>query len=140
MADIEETKLQQPLKKVHDKFSLSPWYKDIVSYLQTLECPSHLNQAKATSLKLQETKYCIFYEKIYWKNPLGILLNCIVEEEIQGIINEFHKGICGGHHAWRDTTYKILRLGYYCPKLFSKVRSCKECLSLMVNKNYHLYH
>jgi hypothetical protein len=62
---------------------------------------------------------------------LGILLNCIVEEETEGIIDEFHKGICGGHHAWRDTTYKILRAGYYWPKLFSevnaKVRSCKEC-------------
>jgi hypothetical protein len=44
---------------------------------------------------------------------LGILLNCIVEDETAGIIDEFHKGICGGHHAWRAATYKILRVGYY---------------------------
>jgi hypothetical protein len=62
---------------------------------------------------------------------LGILLNCILEEETKGIIDEFHKGICGGHHGWRDTIYKILSTGYYWPNLFSevnaKVSSCKEC-------------
>jgi hypothetical protein len=39
--------------------------------------------------------------------------------------------VCGGHHAWRETTYKILRAGYYCPKLFTnvnaKVRSYNSC-------------
>jgi hypothetical protein len=54
-----------------------------------------------------------------------------LKKRLKGIIDEFHKGICGGHHAWRATTYKILRAGYYWPKLFSevnaKVRSCKEC-------------
>jgi len=53
------------------------------------------------------------------------------EEDTKGIINEFHKGICGGHRAWRATTFKILRVGYYWPKLSSevnlKVRSCKKC-------------
>jgi len=61
---------------------------------------------------------------------LWILLNYIVEEETQGIIDEFNKCICGGHHAWRATVSKNLRTGYYWPNLFSevnaKVRSCKE--------------
>jgi hypothetical protein len=68
---------------------------------------------------------------LYWKDPLDIFLNCIVGEDTKGIIYEFQKGICGGHHAWRTTTQKILRAGYYWPKLFSEVnanvRSCKEC-------------
>jgi hypothetical protein len=54
---------------------------------------------------------------------LGILLNYIVEEEIEGIIDEFHKGKCGGHHAWREKTYKILRASYYWPKLISEVNA-----------------
>jgi hypothetical protein len=115
-AENEETNLQQPLVKIHDKFSSSPWYKNIVFYLQNLECPSDFSQAKARSLKLQAIKYCIMNENIYWKDPLGIFLNCIVEDETAGIIDEFHKGICGGHHAWRATAYKILRVGYYWPK------------------------
>jgi hypothetical protein len=39
--------------------------------------------------------------------------------------------VCGGHHAWRATTYKILRAGYYRPKLFldvtAKVRAYNPC-------------
>jgi hypothetical protein len=46
------------------------------------------------------------------------LLNLLTEEEIDGIVNEFHKGICEGDHAWRDTTYNILRDVYYWPTLF----------------------
>jgi hypothetical protein len=47
---------------------------------------------------------------------------------MEDVINEFHKGICGGLHTWRATTYKILRVGYYWPKLVTdvnaKVRAC----------------
>jgi hypothetical protein len=51
--EFGQVDLQQPLIKVHVKFSLSPWYKVIVFYLQTLECPLDFSQEKARSLKLQ---------------------------------------------------------------------------------------
>jgi hypothetical protein len=39
--------------------------------------------------------------------------------------------VCRGHHTWRETAYKILRAGYYWPKLFpdvnAKVRACNPC-------------
>jgi hypothetical protein len=69
--------------------------------------------------------------RLYWKDPLGFLLSCLVESEMERVINEFHDGVFRGHHAWRETTYKILRDGYYWPKLFTdvndKVRSCNPC-------------
>jgi hypothetical protein len=40
--------------------------------------------------------------------------------ETEGVIEEFHKVICAGNHAWRETSYKILRAGYYWPKLFTE--------------------
>jgi len=111
--------------------SSSPWCKDIFSYLQTLQRPSNLTSTKYRLIKLQAIKYRIISENIYWKDPLGFLLNFPVESETENWIDEFHKWICGGHHAWRATTYKILRDKYYWPKLFSnvneKVRSCREC-------------
>jgi len=110
-----------------------------VFYLQTLECPPDFSQAKARSLQLQEIKYWIIDENIYWKHPLEIFLNCIVEEEIEGIIDVFQKGICRGHHCWRATSCKILRVGYYWPKLFSevnaKVRSYRECHFFAAKQN-----
>jgi transposase InsO family protein len=45
--------------------------------------------------------------------------------------------VCGGHHAWIETAYKILRAGYYWPKLFTdvnrRVRACNLC-QLFVGK------
>ena len=65
------------------------------------------------SLKLKEVKYCILDGYLFWKDPLEVLLNCILGEETEAFILELHKGICGGHHACRATTYKVLRAGYY---------------------------
>ena len=68
---------------------------------------------------------------MYWKDPLNILLLCLTESYFEGIIDQFHVGICGRHYAWRETTYKILRVGLYWPTLFSqvgsKVRACVPC-------------
>jgi hypothetical protein len=129
--DVNEPDDQIAISRIEEKFSFSDWYKDIVSYLLTLKCPSDLPPAKARTLKLHAVKYCISESQLYWKDPLGFLLVCLVESETEGVINEFHEGVCGGHHAWRETTYKILREGYYWPKLFSdvnvKVRACNPC-------------
>jgi hypothetical protein len=82
-------------------------------------------------LKLHVVKYCIIEGQLYWKDPLGFLLSCLIESETEEVINEFYEGVCGGHHAWRETTYKILRSGYYWLKLFTdvntKVRACNPC-------------
>ena len=49
--------------------------------------------------------------------------------------------MCGGHHAWRETTYKILRARYYWPNLFNdvnaKVISCNSCQLFSGKKNLH---
>jgi hypothetical protein len=58
-------------------------------------------------------------------------LNFLTKGETKEIINEFHKGICEGHHACRTNAYKILKVGYYWPSVFSDVncmvRACAEC-------------
>jgi hypothetical protein len=38
----------------------------------------HLN---ARTLKLHAVKYCIAESQLYWKDPLGFLLVCLVESE-----------------------------------------------------------
>lgn len=65
--------------KIKDKFSSSNWYKDIVTYLLTLKCPDDLSPSKARTLNLHAVKYCISEKRLYWKDPLGFLLVCLVE-------------------------------------------------------------
>jgi hypothetical protein len=129
--DINQFDVIAPATKISEKFSSSAWYSEIVSYLLNLQCPSDLTSSKARTLKLHAVKYCIVDGKLYWKDPLGLLLGCLVENKIEKVINEFHERVCGGHHTWRATAYKILRDGYYWPKLFNdvnaRVRSCNPC-------------
>eukprot|EP00253_Pinus_taeda_P004446 PITA_04446 len=80
---------------------------------------------------LQAAKFCIIKSALYWKDPGGILLNCLVEEEAKTTIEDFHKGDCGGHLFWKTIANKILRAGFYWPYLFydvyKTVKSCHEC-------------
>jgi hypothetical protein len=126
--DMSELYEQTSEIRIEEKFTSFEWYKNIVSYLLTLKCLSDLSPSKAITLKLHAVKHYISEGKLYWKDPLGFLLVCLVESEIEEVISEFHEGVCGGHHTWRATAYKILRAGYYWPKLFSnvnaKVRAC----------------
>jgi hypothetical protein len=85
--------------RIGEKFASSDWYKDIVSYLLTLKCPSDLSPSKSRTLKLHAVKYCISKIQLYWKDPLHFMLVCLVESETEKVINEFHEGVCGGHHA-----------------------------------------
>ena len=92
-------------------FTTSPWYSDIV-HVQNLQAPAGLRKTRARSVKLKAAKFYILIRCLYWKDPGGVLLNFLLENEAQQMVKEFHKGDCGGHHSWKVTTNKILRAGF----------------------------
>ena len=57
--DVNKPDDQIDISRIEEKFALSDWYKDIVSYLLTLKCPSDLSPTKARTLTLHAVKYCI---------------------------------------------------------------------------------
>jgi hypothetical protein len=120
----EDPKVTPPLERC-------TWYKDIIFFLQKLQPPDGMGKSKVRSLKLNSIKYCLIDQVLYWKYPLGVLLRCLDPQEAQRIMYDFHDSLCGGHHFWRTTAYKILRAGYFWPSLFTdvcvKIRSCVKC-------------
>ena len=86
---------------------------------------------KSRKLKFKATKFCIMNNALYWKDLGGVLLNCLVEEEAKQVMEDFHKGDCGGHLFWKTMANKILRSGYYWLNLFADVYKtitrCHEC-------------
>jgi hypothetical protein len=76
LLDIEEIDDQAPIIHIEDKFSSSAWYRDIVTYLLTLQCPNDMTPSKARTLKLHAIKYCTVDGKLYWKDLMGFLLCC----------------------------------------------------------------
>jgi transposase InsO family protein len=47
---------------------------------------------------------------------------------------DFCSNICGGHHFWKTTAYKIFRAGYYWPTLFTDV--CREIRAYIKCQNF----
>ena len=43
----------------------SPWYQDIVYFLQNLSCPPEMEKSKKRALKLKAIKYCIIEQQLY---------------------------------------------------------------------------
>jgi hypothetical protein len=76
--DVNEPDDQISISIIEENFSLLDWYKYIVSYLLTLKFPSDLSPAKSRTLKLHAVN-CISKIQLYWKDPLGFLLVCLVE-------------------------------------------------------------
>ncbi len=128
MSEEDEDSL---LIQISEIFLHSPWYSDIVYVLQHLSPPPGMAKNKGRTLKLKATRFCVLNNALYWKDPRGILLNFLVEEEAKQVMNYFHKGDCGGHLFWKTMANKILRAGYYWPTLFADVyrtvTSCHEC-------------
>lgn len=128
---MSEDEDDDSLIQVSEMFLQAPWYSDIVYVLQHLSPPLGMSRSKGISLKLKSAKFCILNNAFYWKDPGGVLLNCLVEDEAQQVMRDFHKGDCGGHLFWKTTANKVLRAGFYWPSSFSDlykiVMSCHEC-------------
>jgi hypothetical protein len=131
IADLSTNSKEETIPHVSQKFLDSPWYADIIYVLRNVQAPLDLRKTKAIFLKLKARKFCIINHSLYWKDPGGILLNCLLEEEVKKAINDFQKCDCGGNHYWKTTVHKILRPGFYCPSIFcdvyKEVSSYHEC-------------
>jgi hypothetical protein len=112
-----------------------PWYKDIFYYLLHHSCPSLLDSHQRRILHLISLKYLILGNTIYRRYVDGILLRCVDDNVAQNILNELHGSAnsnihFGGHFTAKDTTFKIIRAGYFWPSMFQDsfkfVQSCKK--------------
>eukprot|EP00253_Pinus_taeda_P029252 PITA_29252 len=112
-------------------FEQSLWYSDICYILQNLCAPPRLSRTKCRFLKIKASRLCVMDGNLLWKNHEGILLNCLIENEANNVMKEFHAGDCGGHLYWKSNVDKILRAGYYWPTLLPDVKnlttSCHKC-------------
>jgi len=116
--DLSTCAEEERAPQISQKFLDSPWYVDIIYVLRNLQAPPKLSKTKAIFLKLKETKFCMVNQSLYWKDPRGILLSCLMKEEAEDTIRDFHKGDCGGPHYRKTIMHNILRAGFYWPNIF----------------------
>jgi hypothetical protein len=129
--DVADELGEMVTPNVREVFLNSPWYAELIYVLHNLQAPPGLTKTKARFFKLKALKFCILDGNLYWKDPAGILLNCLLKDEADKVLQEFHAGECGGHLNWKVIANKILRDGFYWPTLFTdvhqKVTACHQC-------------
>jgi len=90
-----------------------------------------MDKSKYQTLRLQAQRFVISNGQLYWKDPDGILLLCLVENETHKVMGEFHGAISGGYYSLKTVAHKTLKAIFYWPTLFgevhSQVRACQKC-------------
>ena len=58
----------------------------------------------------------------------SILHRCLTDEEAKLVLNDFHRGACGGHLSRLSIAQKILRVRYFWSSIFKYcVNAVKKC-------------
>eukprot|EP00253_Pinus_taeda_P027863 PITA_27863 len=108
--------------QISEPFTDSPWYADITFVLLNFQAPPRLTRTKARFLKMKSLRYCVIDNALFWKYNSGILLTCLLKDEDDNILQEFHARDCEGHLYWKSTIDNILRASFYWPTLFVDVK------------------
>ena len=65
-----------------------------------MQLPNSLSKSVRQSLKFKVVNYYIINGKLYWKYPIGVLLNDILPSQVDYLIKKHHIGVYGGHFSW----------------------------------------
>ena len=70
-------------------------------------------------------------DNLYLHGVDSILRHCLTHEEDELVLNDCHRGACGGHLSGLYIIQKILRAGYFQPSIFKDfvdvVKKCHLC-------------
>ena len=68
---------------------------------------------------------------LYHRGVDSILQCYLTHDEAEVVLNDCHRGECGGHLSGLSTTQNILRVGYFWPSIFKDcvdaVKRCHPC-------------
>jgi hypothetical protein len=84
--------------------SSDPSYGYILVYLQTLKCPASSSRDERQKIHHQAQNYLILNDTLYRQGVDCILRRCLIHEEAELILNDFHTRSCGGHLSGLETT------------------------------------
>ncbi|MCO5574389.1 hypothetical protein L7F22_028173 [Adiantum nelumboides] len=91
--------------------------EDILYFLETGECPKHLEKVQRHCLVRKVLRYQLIGEHLYQKVKGLVLRRVPLAQEIETILMSCHDGVCGGHFAQEITSKKISQAGFVWPSL-----------------------
>lgn len=110
---------------------VNPWYADLANYLSTGKTPPYFTSMEKKRLVKQSARYSWVNGDLFYIGYDMIIRRSVRNDEIIYFLKSFHDEPCGGHFVAKQTTFKILSLGYYWPSIFKDskkyVKSYDSC-------------
>ena len=92
---------------------VNPWCVDLANYLSTGRTPPHFTPKETKRIIKQSAWYSWVNGDLFYTGYDMIIRRCVRNDEIIDILKSCHDESCGGHFATKQTSFKILSLGYY---------------------------
>ena len=96
----------------------APWFAEMVNYLAGILLPDSMEKHVRKKIRKDSQYY-------QWEDPLmfkhcsdEVMRRCILEEEMQSVLEHCHTREAGGHFGANKTAAKVLQCGLYWPTLF----------------------
>ncbi|XP_075633305.1 uncharacterized protein LOC142605747 [Castanea sativa] len=111
------------------KQSTSSWMTPIISFLQEGHLPQDIKEAR--NVRKRVARFTILNDTLYKRGFSMPYLKYVDEEEAKYILKEVHEGSCGDHACPRSLISKVIKTGYFWPKMQEDARNlvkkCDKC-------------
>ena len=87
------------------------WTAPLKAYLQSGILPDGKDAARR--LKVRASRFVLIRDVLYKRGFSRPYLRCLSHNEVDYVMREVHKGICGNHSGARSLVHKLIRAGYY---------------------------
>jgi transposase InsO family protein len=105
------------------------WRFPILEWLVEGKLPS--DQTEARRIARQAKPFVLIYGELYKWGAAGILMQCILGDQVRELLREIHVGTCGHQTGPRTLVRKAFRQGFYWPTAVADskdiVRCCEGC-------------
>ena len=105
------------------------WMDPIWDYIIDERLSDDLKEA--AKIRTRSARFTNHKGSLYKRGFFTPILKCIAGKNIEYVLREAHEGVCGNHIRARALAGKVLRQGYYWPRILRDatdlVRRCKIC-------------
>lgn len=101
-----------------------------------------LDRKEAQKVKHRSASYTLVGGRLFRRSATQPLLRCLDKDEQLLALETVHEGICREHLAGRSLAFKILRQGFFWPKMKEDAteyaKKCKQCQLFSQSRSNHL--
>ncbi|XP_075101687.1 uncharacterized protein LOC142177121 [Nicotiana tabacum] len=105
------------------------WRNTFIEYLQHGKLPE--DQKASRALRTKAARYILLGGQLYRRSFQGPLARCLGASEANYVMREVHEGICGNYSSADSLVLKMVRAGYYWPRMEQDakafVQKCDKC-------------